>query len=272
MKKFKRVFLGVVPLVAAFALLVFVQTSETTAHPNNLQDTSGIDAREIEGWEVRVSDEGFEYLGSDHVDFKIAAVGRVNEYGVFVNIDLEEYAEFLNSGAGIGIYVDFENKAENFVFPIVPNQYRFVPTSIRSNILGTPTRISMHFVGGPHYPTLITAVFQHTFTETIGGDFVMTFPRWLALLTGINFTWNSSASNTTSIGGTWTVPVGYTGYMQFTPFYTSLEGRMYQINPPLLGVFPLPLPDTFIGEFWGQTPQRVGDFADGILELRTFRR
>ena len=216
-------------------------------------------------WEVALDEMGEIYLKNTNTGENMVAAYTINENGDIVYYDLTEYANHLNSMAG-----EYQQNRSTLKFPITGNEdtkiiafadpaptYTYAETRTYTGLAPTE-KVTPDYTG----PCTITLVNSVTTTEGFGGSLSGNADVAKSIKLGASFTWNTSSASATSVSGTWSVPAGKKGYIQFTPYLNVSVGNVtmyYWVG----GVFKT----LDMGENWGSSPKKVGNFTDGNYEI-----
>lgn len=218
-------------------------------------------------WVVKVNDEGNVYLNNALTGEDLAAAFTIDENGNAVYLNLAEYAKQLNADdkkesdlVQIPQRADSFNKQESETKLLADPLPSYTYSQTTSYVInGSPAKVTPDYAG----PASITVVNSITTTEgwsaTVSGNADIT----KKIKAGASFTWNSSTASSTSVNGTWSVPSGKTGYIQFTPYLNYTQGNvtMYYY---VAGIFKT----LDMGLQWGTSPKKVGGYTDGLYELK----
>lgn len=206
------------------------------------------------------SSVGEQYLLNETTGEKTIAAYTYDENGELVKISLSECKNIKESSPRPTI----ENTptvqrhiAEDLILPQAIT-YRYVEKSAYVEN-GTPVRVSSDMKG----PGKITTIQSTTVSCSFGGDVSLTNTIKKKIELGASFSWNVSLSSEASNSYEFDpIPAGEIGYVQFTPYYDVSIGDLYQ------GHSESSLPDTYKGEVWGRSPQKLpSGLACGLYEL-----
>lgn len=159
-----------------------------------------------------------------------------------------------------------------------------VPVSVKQEQKITPNSylISYKYVESTHYvcmgdtvtvsptiqgPGTISYGTSHTFTESFSASISLSYDEKSAIRAGAGFSWNSSASNSSTFGVTYSVPAGKYGYVTFTPDLYCTCGTLYEQHYSggvLVG-------SVNLGEVYAYSPVVLSNgICDGIYRLVTY--
>lgn len=146
-------------------------------------------------------------------------------------VDLREYARLLYEGQ----IFEEEQRAEAFqsvnedLGEITPNDvtqttYYFYNETKKQVVNGSQVKVSAGQMG----PSTINVVYSATITHGFSIPLSINVSAMKdKIKANAGFTWNSSLSTTTSIGGSFEVAAGKVGYLGFTPYLNKTIGTAY---------------------------------------------
>lgn len=223
--------------------------------------------------EIKSFPSGEKYVYNHATGEIIAKAFTYNEAGELVELDVEEYVAIKTSqptisGSSVSPEMvdtavlppdgSFETGTNSVGYSYV---YDFRETTTHTR-LGDPVKVSAD-MKGPGYISYFTST---SVNETFGGGLSLSLTIKNAIKIGASFDWNASLTTRTTIGYTYSVPAGYTGYVQFTPYYNVTVGDLYYLT-----ITPFDIIETNMGEVWGASPKELpSGLADGIYELKLY--
>lgn len=244
--------------ILSFISVMLIALFTCSMIPSYAVSPSSVGARNDTGyWNVLVQPNGELYLENSQTHEQIYEAFHIDEHGNKVSVSLIEYARVVNDYLEIQqisqVQSDGETIAPSAIGPVTVNTY--TPDGPAKKITGDPIKVTPDFKG----PATMNYAESHTVSDSFGGNISITADIKKLIKAGVTFSWNTTASSSTSFGGTFTVPEGKIGYIQFSPYFNyttgTLNQKVFQNN-------------TLISDknysAWGYSPVKVGDFADGL--------
>lgn len=177
-------------------------------------------------WKVQCENNEIFLLNSE-TNERIYEAFTLGANGNYEKKDLIEYAAELYEGQ---LFVEESQTSGSITRPeprdvTQSTSYYYTKTS-NSRINGTRTKISADHVG----PATINYVQSTTITHGFSIPASLNFSAMQdKIKIGAGFTWNSSLSTSTSIGGSFSVAAGKKGYLSFTPYLNKTSGTAYSV-------------------------------------------
>ena len=169
MKKTLKAFMAVTSMVCVAAMSMNIFATEIEPLQNCDYAISAF--QNVEVWEMRLSSEGFEYIGSDESEIMIAATFRPDGHGNLVEVELSKYLHLLNTNEWLGSLEKVDTPvffAEGgYINPDAQSlrTYRFLETDSRSFLQDAPRRVSPFFNG----PWSIIFLEESSVSHSFGG-------------------------------------------------------------------------------------------------------
>ncbi|MCL1935820.1 MAG: hypothetical protein FWF57_05535 [Defluviitaleaceae bacterium] len=224
-------------------------------------------------WELRTEDSGTRGIRSTDISYlynpstgeTILAAGTVDEFGNFVEIPLYLYLQMMEENErNIQSIIDTMNENVLDISNLYPEDTSTAPRFISSfsfhqqnhvQALRNAVRITPHVIG----PAVIRGGFAETFTESYSFGLSLGVAAQNAVQAGASFNWAVSLQNTTTFDTEFSVPSSRMGAIYFTARDNVTVGILTEVS---LGV------TRHHVNIIGCSPARVGQFVDGIFELR----
>lgn len=265
----KALNLNTIAICSFFVLLLSVFFKSTVSQAVDIKNVVNYNEM-IEIWVVNVDDNDNIYLLNMETYEVILEAMRFNNDGDLEHINLIEYAQEIN-------YINFRmnqliNKPEtknsgyddNKNFRVIPIWADIYTETSQWIGLGDPIRVTA-FCVGCHISTTQSA----SISQSFGGTISLNATLRDRISTGASFSWNSSATRSSTSSYSWQVPTNMTGHIEFTPRLNVTQGVITRVFtwPPFM--------DTTLeyrGSVWGASPIRLSNGqADGTFRL-VYRR
>lgn len=201
---------------------------------------------------------GLEYLKDNETGEKTYKAYEVNSSGELVEISLEECKRIKDN---IVNDISFKNNTISPIKPMTPDtyeKYRYEGETVCEDIVGSTRKVTPDVKGPAKISYGVSKTINHSFS--IGISSLIS-----AIKSEASFTWNKSASTNKSFGTSFNVPSKEVGYVAFSPYMNKTGGEYYIDTYTGGGVL---LSTEYGGYAYGYSPKTVGDWADGLYELK----
>ncbi len=248
-----------VSFILAISILVIMNTS--------IFATNTVVSR---SWTVRYDNNSNIYLKNIKTGEIVVRAFRLDETGKPIDIKLSQYVQVLNNQTvdqnqkqsvtqSTSDTVTQHTSSTLDLPPYITSYYRYEQTYSYTDS-GSSVKVTPDVIG----PATITYGNSTTVTESFSAAISLNAEAKRVIKGGASFTWNSSASTSTSFGLTYSVPAGKTGYIKFTPYRNVTVGELYE-DVFYNGTYMSTLDQ---GISYGYSPKKLSNgFADGIFAL-----
>jgi len=210
-------------------------------------------------WEVSETRGTTPYLFNATTGYRIDSAWTYDEDGKLIEIDLVAHAIELNYSNILNAELLYST---GFTVPIMPindlhqPNYRFHQSS-SSTPLGIAVPASAEFRGPVTIQHTLGVSTSHSFSAGVNA----TWQREGAVQAGASFNWTRTSTSQEITSGSWQIASGRIGRVYFTPRYNQTNGRLW--------VYYRNVRMHDRGSQWGRSPRLVGQFTDGVFEIRT---
>ncbi|MCL2679283.1 MAG: hypothetical protein FWF18_03225 [Dehalococcoidia bacterium] len=271
MERFKTLLLKPLGIILAAIIAITPVISINSINADDFAyKTANAQNASVGRWEVVVDERAGTYIRNDATGEKIAAVFRYNEDNVIEHYDIVEYAAYLNQWSGVADRPLFPYSAVYPAQSMILDEkgskeqtrafqwYDYRETHVYQSE-GMPIKVTPDFQG----PCTITFRSSLTVSEGFTPSFTMGGKVAAVVRAESSFTWNVSASTETTVSGTWNVPSGWIGCIQFLPYNNVTAGNVYDIVKILMYYN-----ETLLGSVTASSPKTLSNgFADGLYRL-----
>lgn len=212
--------------------------------------------------------ENYNYILNKVTGEKIYKAYEYNKNNELVEISLNEYVNKKNNeNKEYSNYNKIYNAKNNEKTPTY--QYKSTFKQIgkaEKDVTLKGYKVSADVYGGSGGATVSTSQ-SITITEGFSINGSLNFSEVSnKIRASLGFSWNKQASTQATSGASYKVPPYKKAYIQFTPYYTKVEGHSYLEKYSVMGHF---VSKEYKGVSCGYSPQKlVNGIADGVYELR----